>query len=175
VNFAQLFELFGHCFTLSLLAIGGVLGTAPDLQRFVVVERGWLTAADFTASVALAQSAPGPNLLFIAVVGYQVAGLAGAAAAMAGILLPSTVLTLAVFRFGSRRRDSRAVRAFMAGMAPISLGLVWTTGGVLAAPVIQRPAALLLLIAAIGMTWRTKAHPLWLIGLGAVAGASGWI
>ena len=175
MNAEQLFDLFGHCLTLSLLAIGGALGTAPDLQRYVVMERGWLTAADFTASVALAQSAPGPNLLFIAVVGYQVAGLPGAAVAMAGMLLPSTVLTLAVFRFGSRRRDTRAVRAFMAGTAPISLGLLWSTGGLLAAPVVQRPVALLLLVTAIGVTWRTKLHPLWLIGIGAAAGASGWI
>ena len=90
---ADLFALFMHCLMLSLLAIGGAIATVPDLQRFVVVEHGWLSVADFNASIALAQAAPGPNLLFVAVVGFNAAGLLGALVAMSGMLLPSTVLT----------------------------------------------------------------------------------
>ena len=71
--------MFLHFTLLSLLAIGGAITTAPDMQRYVVAERGWLSDAQFTASVALAQAAPGPNVLFVAVVGWNVAGLAGVA------------------------------------------------------------------------------------------------
>ncbi len=170
-----LLPLFLHCLTLSLLAIGGAVATVPELHRHVVTEHGWLSDADFTGSVALAQAAPGPNLLFVAVVGYNVAGLAGAGAAMAGMLLPSTALTLVVTRWGSRRRDSRGVQAFVAGMAPVTLGLVLATGWLLARPVLERPAAWALVLATVGLAWRTKVHPLWPIAAGAVAGALGWV
>jgi chromate transporter len=172
----ELGALFLHCTLLSLLAIGGALATVPDLQRFVVVEQGWLGAADFSASVALAQAAPGPNLLFVAVVGYNVGGLAGATAAMAGILLPSTVLTLAVTRWGLRRRQSRGVRAFVAGMAPVTLGLLLATGCLLAAPLVAgRLAPLALILATVLLSWKTRINPLWLIAGGGLAGTLGWI
>lgn len=170
-----LWDLFLHCLTLSLLAIGGAIATVPDLQRHVVLDRGWLSAGDFTGSVALAQAAPGPNLLFVAVVGYNVAGLAGALAAMAGMLLPSTALTLVVTRWGARRRDARGLRAFVSGMAPVTLGLIAATGYLLAKPVQAEPVAFVLVALSVGLSWRTRLNPLWLIGAGAVAGALGYV
>ncbi|MCA1416794.1 chromate transporter, partial [Bradyrhizobium sp. NBAIM20] len=89
----DLASLFLHFLTLSLLSIGGAITTVPEMHRFLVDRMAWLSDSEFTASIALAQAAPGPNILFVAVLGYNVAGLAGAAASMAGILLPSTVLT----------------------------------------------------------------------------------
>jgi len=176
-EWAVLWDLFVHCLTLSLLAIGGAIATVPDLQRYVVLERGWLSAADFTGSVALAQAAPGPNLLFVAVVGYNVAGLAGAMAAMAGMLLPSTVLTLAATRWGSQRRDTRGVKAFVSGMAPVTLGLILATSWLLARPVltVNQPVGWVLVLGSLLLTWRTKISPLWAIAAGAVAGALGYV
>lgn len=167
--------LFLHCLTLSLMAIGGAVATVPELHRHVVIEHGWLSDADFTGSVALAQAAPGPNLLFVAVVGYNVAGLAGALAAMTGMLLPSTALTLLVSRWGSRRRDTRGVRAFVAGLAPVTLGLVLATGWLLARPTLQQPTAWLLVLGSVALAWRTRISPLWPIAAGALAGALGWV
>ena len=175
MNWPDLLALFAHCLTLSLLAIGGAIATVPDLQRFVVVDRGWLSAADFTGSVAPAQAAPGPNLLFMAVVGFNALGLPGALAAMVGMLLPSTTLTLVITRWGARRREHRAVRAFVAGMAPITLGLLLSTGWLLAAPLAHRPVALALVAATVVAMWRTKLSPLWLLAAGAVAGALGLV
>lgn len=171
----DLLALFLHCLMLSLLAIGGAMATAPELQRFVVVDRGWLSAGDFTSAVALAQAAPGPNLLFFAVVGYAAAGLAGAGAAMVGILLPSTVLTLSVARWGASRRDSRGVRAFVAGMLPVTLGLLTVSGALLAQPLLHQPVALTLMLASLLLSWRTRLSPLWMIAAGALAGLAGWV
>lgn len=169
----DLLALFSHCLLLSLLAIGGAIATVPDLQRVVVVEHGWLDATQFTGAVALAQAAPGPNLLFVAAVGYQALGLPGALAGMAGMLLPSTALTLLLTRWGQRRRDSLPVRAFVRGMAPVTLGLVLTSGALLAAPVMRQPVAVGLFITTVAVAWRTRLNPLWLLAAGAVAGASG--
>ena len=170
-----LIDLFLHCTMLSLLAIGGAIATVPDLHRYVVVERAWLGDVDFSGSVALAQAAPGPNLLFFAVVGYNVAGLPGALAAMTGILLPSTALTLLVVRWGSRRRDTRGVKAFVAGMAPVTLGLVLATSVLLARPLADRPAGWVLVLGSGLLMWRTRIHPLWPIAAGAAVGAAGLV
>jgi chromate transporter len=168
-------DLFLHCAQLSLLAVGGAVATVPGLQREVVVAQGWLSAEDFTGSVALAQAAPGPNLLFVAVVGFNVAGLAGALAALAGMLLPSTTLTLVVSRWGGRRRDHLAVRAFVAGMAPVTLGLVLSSGWLLAEPVAHAPRGLLLVLLSMLLMWRTKINPVWLIAGGGAVGGLGWV
>src|SRR5690606_42155898 len=91
---SDLLELFLRFLTLSLLSIGGAMSTAPEMHRYLVVERGWMSDADFTTSVALAQAAPGPNVLFVPVLGFPAPGLAGATAALLGILLPSTLRSL---------------------------------------------------------------------------------
>ena len=166
-------SLFLHFGMLSLLAIGGAITTAPDMQRYVVGERGWLTDAQFTTSVALAQAAPGPNLLFVAVVGWNIAGLSGVAATLAGSLLPSTTLALAASRFSDQRRDSRAMRAFTAGMAPLTLGLLLATGCVLTEPVRDSWGAMLLVPLTVLLLVKTKLSPIWLVAAGAMVGALG--
>jgi chromate transporter len=171
---AQLVALFGHFLLLSLLSIGGAITVAPDMHRVMVDQMRLLSDAQFNASIAIAQAAPGPNVLFVAVMGYQAAGLTGAAATLFGIMLPSTTLALTAARWGHARREWRAVQAFKAGMAPIVIGLLVATGWILSA---QTPGwhHVLLTIAAALMVWRTRVHLLVLVGAGAVCGALGWI
>lgn len=177
----DLLALFLHFLTLSLLSIGGAISTAPDMHRYLVTERGWLDDAAFTTGIALAQAAPGPNVLFVPVLGYQVAGLAGALAALLGILLPSTLLSLGASRWSNRRRDTPLVRAFNAGVAPVTVGLMFATGWILALPFIGEHApgngrlgALALIAATVVVTLRTRLAPIWMIAVGAAAGALGW-
>ena len=173
---ATLWGLLLHFATVSLLAVGGAIATAPEMHRFLVTQQHWLTDAQFTASVALAQAAPGPNILFVAVLGWNVAGLAGALVSMLGIMLPSSVLALFATRWGSRRRETRGVRAFTSGMAPLTVGLLLSTGWVLAEPVRGHPGLMLAVVLTVAATlspWRPG--PLWLIACGAVAGGLGWV
>lgn len=171
---ADLWALLAHFTLLSLLAIGGAITTAPDMQRFVVGERGWLSDAQFTASVALAQAAPGPNVLFVAVVGWNAGGVLGVLAALAGSLAPSATLALAAGRSRDRHQHSLPVRAFTAGMAPLTLGLLVATSWVLLEPARGHWASAVLVAATLVVMLRTKLSPLWLIAAGAVAGALGW-
>ena len=120
--------LFAHFLAMSMLAIGGAVAVAPEIHRYIVDERAWIDDTQFSAAIALAQAAPGPNLLFVPVIGYAVAGFGGAAVALLGMLIPSTTLALAATRWGRRRREQRGVRAFVAGMAPITIGLILCTG-----------------------------------------------
>lgn len=170
----ELAALFGHFLLLSLLAIGGAITVAPEMHRVLVDRMALLTDAQFNASIAIAQAAPGPNVLFVAVMGYQAGGLVGAFVALAAIMLPSTTLALAASRWGHARREWRPVQAFKAGMAPIVIALLMATGWILAA---ATPGwrHLVLTVAAALLVWRTRIHLLWLIAAGAVAGALGWV
>jgi len=175
---ADLLGMFAHFLVLSLLAIGGAITTAPDMHRYVVDEHHWISDAQFSASIAIAQAAPGPNVLFVAVIGWNVAGPIGALATMVGTLLPSTALTLVATRWGQRRRDTRFVRAFKTGLTPLTIGLLVATGWLLARPYVDFSAqgigAIALIVVSIALMLRTRVSPMWLVALGAVVGALGW-
>ncbi len=175
-----------HFLSLSLLAVGGAITTAPDMHRYLVDQRGWLTDPQFSASIAIAQAAPGPNVLFVALLGWNVglnaAGLPGAALglalAMAGILVPSTTLTYLAARWGHANRELRAVRAFKQGMTPIVLALLVATGWILATGNRYDIADWRLWavsLVATGLVWRTRLHLLWLLGAGAALGWAGCV
>ena len=184
-------NLFLYYLSLSLLAVGGAIATAPDMHRFLVERQAWLTDPQFSASIAIAQAAPGPNVLFIALLGWNVGinaggpgvagwllGALGMALCMLGVMLPSSLLTWLATRWGHRNRERRAVRAFKLGMAPVVICLLLATSWVLARahgvwatdwPVWLLTAATMLVV------WRTKLHLLWMLGAGAMLGALGWL
>jgi chromate transporter len=185
--------LFQHFASLSLLAVGGAITTAPDMHRYLVSEAGWLSDSQFTSSIALAQAAPGPNILFVALMGWNVgmnastgAGLGlqlltallGVTVAMLGIMLPSSILTYLATRWAHQHREMRAIKAFKAGMAPIVIALLMATGWLLTIshdqPAKDWPLYVLTLLTTL-VVWRTRVHMLWLIGLGALLGALGWV
>ncbi|MET4580192.1 chromate transporter [Ottowia thiooxydans] len=191
---ADWWSLFVHFLSLSLMAVGGAITTAPDMHRYLVDTRHWLTEDQFTSSIAIAQAAPGPNVLFVGLMGWNVGmnvgggagngwpsyGLAllGMMVAMSGILLPSGVLTYAATRWAHKNRELRAVRAFKTGMAPIVIALLITTGWVLSSannqPARDWPLWVLTLAVTV-IVWRTRLHLLWLIGAGALLGVLGLI
>lgn len=183
---ADWIALFAHFALLSLLAVGGAITTAPDMHRYLVVERLWLSDAQFTSSIALAQAAPGPNVLFVALMGWNVGlnagglgmALLGVAVTLSGMLLPSTTLTFLAARWGHRNRELRMVRAFKQGLAPIVVALLVATGWLLGSanrdPLRDWRLWLVTCIATL-LVWRTRLHLLWLLGTGALLGALGWV
>ena len=173
LGWLDLLQLMGHFALLSLLAVGGAITSASDMQRYLVVERGWIDPLQFNASIAIAQAAPGPNILFVALLGWSVAGPMGMLATMVGIMGPSSALTFVVGRFRHARQDALPVRAFSVGLAPLTIGLLLATGWVLTLPSLGHPLALLLVPATVVFMLKTHRSPLWMIALGAAVGAFG--
>jgi len=186
MNWHDWLQLFLHYMMLSLLSIGGAISTLPDMHRYLVIQQNWLTDAQFNASVSIAQAAPGPNVLFIALMGWNVGmnaggmwtGLLGVFITMTGILLPSTTLTYVAASWGHANRELRSVRAFKLGMAPIVIGLLVATGWIMAASHDQAskdwPLWLMTVVCTI-VVWRTRLHLLWLLAGGALLGWFGLI
>lgn len=182
MNGGDLLALFVQFATLSLLSVGGPISTLPGMHRFLVQQHGWLSDTQFTASVALAQAAPGPNFLFVTVFGWNVGGLAGALIATLGIITPSTILVLAATSWVHDNRQSRIVRAFTAGMMPLTIGLMLSTGWLLAQPFLMDTANLLkllgmlaLFVATLLVMLKTRIAPVWLVVAGGVLGALGLV
>jgi chromate transporter len=181
------FSLFTHFILLSLLAVGGAITTAADMQRYVVEKQGWLSDMQFTSCIAIAQAAPGPNVLFIPLIGWQIGlqmggtyldATAGLLATFIGIMVPSSTLTFAATRWLQNNADHVVARASKASLAPISIALLLATAWLLTASHdnLAKDGPLWLFSAlALLLAWKTKIHLLLILGAGAALGMLGVI
>lgn len=157
---------------LSMLAVGGANALVPEMQRQVEA-KGWMGPAEFGALFALAQAAPGPNMLVVTLVGWQVAGLSGALVATGAFVVPSGLLTYVVSGLWHRFRDARWRRVVQAGLTPVTVGLVMAAAVLLCRAAVHDIGTLLLVLVTASVLLATKLHPLWLLGAGAALGAAG--
>jgi chromate transporter len=183
-----------HFVSLSLLSVGTPMSAVPEMYRYLVTQQHWLSGLQFSSSIALAQAMPGPNVLFVVLLGWNLglnaaggvnagwpalaSALLGLTISLSGFLLPA--LTVSYFGSGwiARNNTRLLVRAFKSGMAPLVIATLCATGWLLIAGV-GDPArgwrhGALAAVSAL-LIWRTRIHLLWLIALGALLGACGWI
>jgi chromate transporter len=162
-----------HFALLSLMAIGGVSSILPDMQRYVVEAHHWLSGRQFADAYALGQAAPGPNMMFVTLLGWQLAGWAGAMVATLAIVGPPILLTLAVTRLHARNPDAPLGRAIRGGLSPIAIGLTLSSGWILARSSDQGWPAGVLTLLTVALMLRTRLNPVWLILAGAIVGMAG--
>jgi chromate transporter len=155
---------------LSLLAFGGANAIVPELHRQVVDVMGAMSDAEFTNLFALAQTAPGPNVMILSLVGWRLAGVAGLAVATAATVIPTSILALAAGRFLSRAGESRGLAAVKAGLVPLAVGLILASGLVLARAADRNTMTVAITIIAATATLLSRINPIWLMALAAGAG-----
>ncbi len=153
---------------LSLMSVGGGQAILPEVHRQAVLVHGWIDEATFVADFAISKMAPGPTSLIVTLIGWQAAGLAGAAVATFAIFLPSSILVLLLARVWARYRGAAWQKAVEQGLAPVAAGLILAgsltlfraaSGGWLAWAVALVATVVILL---------TQLNPLFLIGTGAL-------
>jgi chromate transporter len=162
--------LFGQ---IGLIAVGGINAVIPEMQRQVVSVYRWMPAGEFASLFALAQSAPGPNMLVATLVGWRVAGAAGALTATFSIVLPPCLLTYLVAGAWHRFRAARWRRVVQLGLTPVTVGLVLAAALLLARSASADVRGWVLTVVSAGVLLRTRLHPLWVLALGAAAGLAG--
>lgn len=162
--------IFGQ---MSLLAVGGVASVLPEMQRQVVEARSWMSPAEFAALYALAQAAPGPNMMVSTLVGWRVAGAPGALVATLGMIGPSSVLTWATTHAWHRFRDAAWRQQVQAGLVPLTVGLVMAGAALLTASTTHGWLPGVITVAAAAATLGTRLHPLLLLAAGALLGIAG--
>lgn len=163
--------LLAHFSMLSLMAIGGgVLVLAPEMQRFVVDAHHWVSNEAFVAAYTLAQVAPGPNAMFVTVLGLQAAGLLGALAATIAVVVPPAVLTMIALKISETKSMGTVGRVVKTALAPLSVGMMLAAAWAIARAADQDWQAIAVTLITAALMLRTKINPLWLILVGAVLG-----
>jgi chromate transporter len=158
---------------LSLVAVGGVTSVLPEVHRVVVDVHHWMTDAEFTQLFAIAQAAPGPNMLLVTLIGWQVAGLPGALVATAAMCAPCCTLSYFVAQVWQRFRGAPWRRAVEVGLAPITVALVLSTGWVLMRGATTGWRAYAISIATAVLVLSARVNPLWLFLAAALLGFVG--
>ncbi|MCA1647790.1 MAG: chromate transporter [Chloroflexi bacterium] len=172
---ARLLDLIIIFGPLSLVAVGGANGVLPDVHRQVVVVHAWMSESEFADAFTLAQAVPGPNILIVSLIGWQVAGLPGALVALVAMCGPSSVLALIVARSLARENLSFWRQRLQIGLAPLTVGLMMASGVVLARSADHSFISLGLTLGTALVLLRTRLHPLLLMAAGAVLGLAGVI
>lgn len=159
---------------LSLIAFGGGNSILPEMHRQVVDVHHWMTSADFAALYALAQAAPGPNMMLVPLIGWHVAGLAGMIVATLSIFGPSTILTIVALRLWHGFKHDQWRQAIQAGLVPISVGLVAASAAIITVSIDRTWIFAAITAASAAIALRFKVHPLWLLAGGAAIGWTGF-
>lgn len=167
----SLLALFLHFLSLSVFATGGAIALTPDIHRYVVEQHGFLDHTQFLNSIALAQAAPGPNILFVTVIGWQIAGAPGALATTLGLSMPALVFPLLVSRASRRPQFERGLKALQRGLGPLAIGLTASTGFLLAREVPGGWMGLVVMGSAMLLLATTRLPPVALIAMAGLAGA----
>ena len=168
-------ELFIEFLLLSLVAFGGATALLPEMHRVIVNHHHWLDDTTFTHLYAIAQAAPGPNVLVVTLVGWEVAGLLGALAATLGMCLPMSVLIYLLVDRWARFSGQRWQQAVSLGVAPLAVGLIFSGASLIARSAGLGWSGALLVLAVVTLSLRTRWHPLWFIALGALLGGLGLV
>jgi chromate transporter len=160
---------------MSLLALGGANAVVPEMHRQAVELRGWMNEREFTDMFAMSQAAPGPNVMLVTLIGYHVAGAAGAAVTTLAMCGPTAVLAHFLARTWDRFKDASWRVAVQAGVAPISVGLVGASAIVLTQAADHSwGGAMISLVTAVTALW-SRWNPLWLIAIAGLAGVFGLV
>ncbi len=177
--YAGLGELLRVWSGIGLQSFGGGASTLYLIHE-ACRRRGWLSEEEFTRAWALVQISPGINLIKLTLlIGYKLRGWPGLLVALAGLLLPSAVVTVLMTAGLAAVREQPVVAAAMRGVVPATIGLSIALGLQMAWPLLRAArkegrasiiAHLLIILAALLLLVIAHASPLLALGLGGAAG-----
>jgi chromate transporter len=155
---------------LSLVSVGGIPSVMPEMQRLVVDVQGWMSAAVYTQLFAVAQAAPGPNVLVTALIGWKVAGIPGGAVAFTAFCGPAATLAYAIGGYWDRMRDAPWRKTLQRALVPITVGFIVSGGYVLATPNGLSWQSALIAGTAAAILYLSRLNPLWILAGGGLLG-----
>ncbi len=134
----SLWEIFFTWLSLGIQSFGGGSSTFILIHQ-TCIQRGWLDEPAFVRTWALAQIAPGINLLKLTImVGHKLRGWPGLLAAAGGLMLPSATLTVLMTAGFEVIRGQPLVQAAMRGILPATIGLSLAMAVQMAQPLVTR-------------------------------------
>jgi chromate transporter len=171
----DLSALFLHSLALWFVAVGGPSMILPEFHRYLVDAHHLMTSTEFAELYTLAQAAPGPNFMYVTLIGWHLAGWAGAATMTIPVIIPAATFSLVVGHMNQRYPNARIGRVINRGLAPITLGLTLASSTILIRGVNHDWRGYLLTLVTVAFVLRTSWNPLWLLAAGALAGVFGLV
>lgn len=159
--------------TVALLSMGGANALVPEFHRQIVGVYGMMTSREFAHLLALAQIAPGPNMLVVSLIGFKVAGVAGLMTSTLSLIAPTGLLAFAAGRGLKRLQKAWWLGPVKEALAPVVVGLMMASGSVIARAANHDWPAYILTAGTAVFIYATKRNPLWAIAAGAMAGVAG--
>jgi len=160
---------------MSLFAVGGANAAIPEMHRIAVDVQHWMTDKQVADVFAISQMSPGPNVLIVTLIGYAVAGVAGALVATLAMCVPTAVLAYCVSRLLTRSSHSPWPAIIQAALVPLSIGLMAASGLILALASDRNWMAALVTAVSAMLAFATGLNPFWLLLAGGCLGFAGVI
>ncbi|SNX28129.1 chromate transporter [Polynucleobacter meluiroseus] len=170
-----LLNLFIKLSAFSAIAFGGVNALLPELYRLSVTQEHWLNTQTFSDFFAIAQAAPGPNLMTVILIGWHVGGVLGAAVASVAICWPSSIMIYFLQNYLNKISNQRVKSTIQLAASALAVGLVLGSAWDISNQIHQGMPAIALTSGAILILLLTRWHPLYLIIVGALLGVLGLI
>jgi len=172
-NSSLLLALAGNFALMSLFAMGGANAALPEMHRVAVDVMHWMNDRQFADLFAIAQVTPGPNVIVVTLIGYQVAGLAGALVATLAMCGPTCVFAFFIGRIWDRFKEARWRLIIQAALVPVSLGLLGASTLVIARVAGQSWQTVALMLVTAALSYRLRLNPLWIFAAAALLGLAG--
>jgi chromate transporter len=165
----MILRLFAYNLIAGVLSFGGGYAMITILQHQYVTTLGLVSNSEFLDALAVGQISPGPLMIFVAFIGYRLAGIAGALVSLVGLFLPSFAAAVLLSTFFERYRESAWSKNIAAYVGYVAAGLL---AGLLVVLVYQNFSWPMMLIAAVSfvLLYFTKLDPLPVIALAALLG-----
>lgn len=164
-------EIFWTFFKIGPVTFGGGYAMIPLIEREVVERRGWLVSEDIADVFAVSESVPGAIAVNSSTfVGYRVAGVKGAVAAMLGVLLPTSLIVLGLCVLFLQVRDNPKIEAAFMGIRPAIVALIVFAGVKIGHTAVIDKTTLVLVGATVGILLWVHLNPVLIILSGGIVG-----
>jgi chromate transporter len=174
-------QLAGLFASLSLLSIGGGNAVLPEMHLQAVRGHHWMTDSQFADIFSISQTAPGPSILIVTLVGYGAgltvggvpAAIVGGVIATVAMVVPAGSLMYVVTLFWKKAQKAKWRIAVEKGFAPLTVGLIMATSLVMSRAADHDWRAYLLTAICTAIFVFTKTNPLIVVGAAGVIGYFG--
>lgn len=167
----MLFELFSTFFFIGAFSFGGGYAMLPLIQQEVVITHQWLSMHQFADILAVAEITPGPVAINTATyVGYKMSGVAGAAFATMGVVLPSFILVVALAGIVLKYQDNHYFQGAFAGIRPVVVALIVGAAFLIGRDTVIGLKEAILSLAALFLLRLSNLHPVLIVLLFGLAG-----
>jgi chromate transporter len=170
--YLSLLTIFAVC---SVIAVGGATSAVPEMHRQTIDVHHWITDRTFTELFAIAQASPGPNVVFVTLLGHYIAGVPGALIAMFAMCAPSCTIAYFAAKLVDRFKHAPWRILLQAGLVPMTIGLIASSALIVARAADHDVATLAITAATFALCYWTRITPLFALGLAAILGLTGLV